>query len=119
MRGQASGDLTLASLEVLPFRQQERVHVRAGDGAVAAQVEDPGDLDQGEPGRLAAADEREPRQHRGVVLPVAIAFSLGPGEQASAFVEADRLCRHPRHVGDLSNAHYPTVRLDLVPQIKL
>ncbi len=66
------GELTLPRPDVTQLGQEQGVHMFARDGAVAAQIEDAGHLDQGESGRLSAADERESSEDRGVVLAVSI-----------------------------------------------
>lgn len=113
------GQLSLSLLDVMQFRGQQLLHVGTRDGALTAQVEDAGDLDQGESGRLAAADEREPGQDRVVVLAVAVGASLWLGKQTPALVEADGLRRHSCSGGGFSDSHGCSLRLDLVLRFKV
>lgn len=64
------GELTLSRADIIQFGHEQGVDVGARDGSVAAKVEDAGHLDQGETRSLSAADEREPREDRGVVARV-------------------------------------------------
>ena len=70
--------------------------MRTGCGAGAAQVDDGGDLEEGEPGALPVADEPEPGEGLLVVGAVAVGCALRWGEQRCAFVEADGLGRRAR-----------------------
>ncbi len=80
---------------------------------------DAGHLDQGESGCLSAADERESSEDRGVVVAVSIRVPARLGKQTSALVEADGLRRHACGLGGFSDAHDPTLGLDLAPRIKV
>ena len=113
------GEFTLPRPGVLQLGQEQGVNVGARYGAVAAKIEDAGHLDQGESGCLSAADERESGEDRGVVLPVSIATAARLRQQPPALVEADGLRRHARGVGNFSDAHDPTLRLDLALWIKV
>ncbi len=75
------GQLTLPRLHVVQLRRKQHLHVGARDGTLPAQIEDAGDFAQGESGCLSAADEREPGEDRGVVLPVAVRTGRGCGNR--------------------------------------
>ncbi len=63
------GQLTLPRLHGVQLRREQRLHVGARDGTLPAQIEDAGDLDQGEPCCLSTADEAKSVQRGGVVVP--------------------------------------------------
>ncbi len=113
------GEFTLPRPGVLQLGQEQGVNVGARYGAVAAEIEDAGHLDQGESGCLSAADERESSEDRGVVLAVSIGAPSRLGKQTSALVEADGLRWHACGLGGFSDTHDPTLRLDVAPRIKV
>ena len=55
--GFEDGEFTLPRLHIVQLRREQRLHVGTRDGTFLAQIEDAGDLDQGEPRRLSSADE--------------------------------------------------------------
>ena len=113
------GELTLSSLDVVQLGRQKLADVSAGRGTFAAQLQDGGDLDQGEPGPLCAADELEAGEDRRVVEAVAVGTAPWLLKQTLALVEADGLGRQPCDGGDFSDVHDLNLRLDLAPWIKV
>ena len=117
--GFEGGQLALPLLHVEQLGGEEVLHVSARSGAFAAQVEDRGDLDQGEAGGLSVADESERRECLVVVLAVAVGPSMRLRQQPLALVKADGGSRDPDSLGDFSDAHDLTVPLDLAPWFKV
>jgi hypothetical protein len=105
--GFQNGELFLAHPNLVQLGLEEGVDVGARIGAVAAQIEDAGDLDEGESGCLCAADKRQPGEGRGVVVTVPVGIPPRRGKKTLSFVEADGLRRYPGGVGDCSDTHEP------------
>lgn len=93
-----SGELALSRPNGVHFGRQQGADVGARGVAVAAQVEDAGDFDEGQPCCLCAANEPEPGEARGLVVAVAVGLPGWRGQQALTFVETNRLgqTRRPR-----------------------
>ena len=107
-------ELASAFADLAELGLEERVDVAAWGGAVVADVDDAGDLGEGQAGCLCVADEAEPGDSRVVVDPVSVRCSFWFGEQAFAFVEADRSRRHIEFVSNLSDQHDRMLPLDLL-----
>jgi len=65
-------ELLLSGVDIVQLGGEQRADVGAGGVAVVAELEDGGDLGEGEPCPLAAADELQSGDRRGVVDPVAV-----------------------------------------------
>ncbi len=98
-------EFVLSRPDLAEFGREKIADVGAGRDALAAHVENGGDLDQGEAGALSSSDELESGDDRGVVVAVAVRIASRLREQTLAFVEPDRLGIKTCGGGDFSNVH--------------
>ena len=96
------GDVLVESGQVT-FQQVD--HVVTGCLTLAAQVEDGGDLGEGETGGLSVPHEVEPINGLLGIVPVIVGGAVGFGEDPDVLVVADGLGGSARALGQLSDSH--------------
>ena len=87
----------------VPLQQVD--DVMAGGLPMAAQVEDGGDLGEGQSGGLGVSDELEPVDGLVRVVAVIVVIPDGFGEEPDVLVVADRLGGGPGLMGQFSDSH--------------
>lgn len=92
-------------VEVLEVPLEQVGHVAAGRLSLAAGIQNRCDLGEGEPGRLSIADEPEPVDGIGSVIPVPVGGTLGLGQDTDLLVVADGLGGYAGFGGELSDLH--------------
>lgn len=112
-----AGEFGQPGLHLTQALGEEFGDVAAGRLAAAADVQDLADVFKCEPGGLGLPDERQSVQDGRLVVAVS---GRGPGrgwEQALVLPEPDRLGRHPRPAGHLTDLH--TAPLEIPADWKL
>ena len=84
---------------------QEFDHVTTGGLPLTAQIEDGGNLGEGQPGGLGVPDELEPIDCVLGIVPVVVAVSTRLRKEPDLLVVAERLGGGPGPLGQLSDSH--------------